>query len=215
MNLGLRASKRESQVFVGEEEDETSQDPKGNRTRRDHSRRVIGKAGSLASHKQYRDLDPSIVTSKHRKTMTKMMRVMQSSCFRRNKPVGGYYTFRQGGWSRSQCRTSQPTGTFRAPVGGLAIFTGCIFCKFCKRQKTSNRSFLLQCISSVAWLWSSSGHFGNLDMGETGLESGLHLPTHFIADSLLALGSRGCHLCGEVDPTSLLGSVHRPLLICC
>lgn len=79
MNLGLRASKRGSQVFVGEEEDESSQDPKGNRTRRDHSRRVIGKAGSLASHKQYRDLDPSIVTSKHRKTMTKMMRVMQSA----------------------------------------------------------------------------------------------------------------------------------------
>lgn len=165
MNLGLRASKRESQVFVGEEEDETSQDPKENRTRRDHSRRVIGKAGSLASHKPYRDLDPSIVTSRHRKTLTKMVRVMQSSCFRRNKPVGGYYTFRQGGWSRSQCRTSQPTGAFRAQVGGLAIFTGCIFCKFWKRQKTFHRSFLLQCTSSVAWLWSSSGHLGNLIWG--------------------------------------------------
>lgn len=75
---------------------------RGNRTRWDHSSRVIGKAVSWASHKQYRDLDPSIVTSRHKKTMTKMVRVMRSSCFRRNrnqghKPVGGNYRFRLGG----------------------------------------------------------------------------------------------------------------------
>lgn len=58
---------------------------RGNRTRWDHSSRVIGKAVSWASHKQYRDLDPSIVTSRHKKTMTKMVRVMRSRCFRRNR----------------------------------------------------------------------------------------------------------------------------------